>query len=89
MYQPSKLYTKWYDGIPEDEREAWTQRLKGNKDLWAKMYSIINDKLDVLDRAELDPSVFEDPNWAFKQAYYNGAKKAYTDTLTLLQQLLQ
>jgi len=62
--------------------------LKGNKCTKEEAYIIlkefINGKLDLSQRNTLSESSFDNPNWAYFQAYQAGIQKALNDVLKFL-----
>lgn len=45
-------------------------------DVGVKLLEILDRRLDAVEANEIDPSTYEDPSWACKQAHLNGYRQA-------------
>jgi len=76
---------------------AWTQHLKdpkakqefenyvkGSKQLLNRLNDILDGIEKDLDRSETKIEAFDNPNWAYLQAYKNGQRSALEKTKTLI-----
>ena len=79
------MYTKWTSHIKDPEEKAdFLDYVKHSRRLLDKIKSVIEDDLKGLESAELSVRQFEIPNWAHRQAFYNGARSAYSAILRLV-----
>jgi hypothetical protein len=59
-----------------EEKQKFADYLKNSKQLLDRLDQII-DGIDAgLERSEISPKAFENPNWAYLQAYQNGYRGA-------------
>jgi len=62
--------------------------LKGNKCSKEEAYLILKEFIDaqvaLCNRNEISESSFDNPNWAFYQAYQSGMKKAFSKIIEFL-----
>jgi len=76
---------------------AWTKHLKDPEDkkkfedsllhtrwLLDHLKKLIEEDLTGLDRSETDIRTFDQPNWAYRQAFKNGCRMSYNRILTLI-----
>lgn len=69
------MYTKWTSNLRDpDIKERFESTLKSSKPVLDRLTEILKDAEKELNTTELSEAVFKDPNWPFKQAYYNGYK---------------
>lgn len=77
---------------------AWTKHLKSQKEredfekvvrnstlVLSRLKEILEERLDTIDRMELSHEAYENPAWAYKQAFWNGDRKGLTRALELLE----
>lgn len=70
------MISKWTEHLRNDPKakEKFEQYVKGSKELLNRLEDILTDLEKSLDRSEIDPNQFDNPNWAYLQAYKNGCK---------------
>jgi hypothetical protein len=79
------MYTEWTRHIkdPTDKVE-FEKDVYGSKRILDHLKGILKEKEKTLDRSELDPVSYDNPNWACKQAYKNGCRSSLHYMLTLI-----
>lgn len=63
-------WTKHLSG--EGDKQKFQDSLYGVKHIFTRMKELLKEEENNLDKLEISPKVFEQPNWAYRQAYYNG-----------------
>jgi hypothetical protein len=58
----------------EEEKERFRSGLIGSRIYFQRAEELLNENLETLQKEEISTTQFEDPNWAYKQAYLNGKK---------------
>lgn len=76
--------SRWTRDIPEDSKEKFLQALLNDTLVLGKMLSILENEAENLKVQEIREDSFDDPNWAFKQAYLNGQRNSLRKTIALL-----
>ncbi len=73
-----KMYTKWTSHLKDqDEKQRFESSVLGSKPVLERLYKIIDEEEQGIEQSELDAKAYDNPAWAYKQAYKNGAKAAY------------
>lgn len=71
------MLTVWAKDQPDQAtKTSFERQVVGAKPVLDRMKTILKEEFNSLDRSEIDIKVFEDPNWAYKQAYKNGYRAA-------------
>lgn len=79
------MYTDWTKHLKDPKAKAeFEQDVKNSKYILDHIKTILSDWEKSLDRSELDPVVFNLPNWAYSQAFKNG----FRSCLAKLTQLI-
>lgn len=79
------MYFKWTQHLSTDqEREKFKNEIVGAKRVLERLYDIIEEDEQSLTSKEISVKAFEDPNWPYRQAYYNGSRA----TLNALKRLI-
>lgn len=55
-------------------KKKFEEMVKGSKLLTDRLQGILDEIEQTVERSELTTDAFDNPNWAFKQAYLNGCK---------------
>lgn len=72
------MYTKWTSHLKDpDEKQRFESSVLGSKHVLERLYKIIDEEEQGIEQSELDAKAYDNPAWAYKQAYKNGAKAAY------------
>ena len=76
----------WLQNLPQEQKEATAKVLRHsiNGVLPTRLREILQHKIKEITSNELRTEVFDNPNWAYKQAHSNGMIKALTNILDLL-----
>lgn len=79
------MYTKWTQHLkdPED-KERFVNSILGSKIVLRRLQDLLKEEEQSLDRSETDIRVFDQPNWAERQAFKNG----YRSCLGVLNKLI-
>lgn len=79
--------SRWTQNLKTDEeKQDFKKRLLGAKYVLDRLQTIIDQNEASLDRQEVSPSAYDNPNWANRQAHANGYKQClsiYRKILTL------
>ena len=78
------MITAWTKHISDDkEKEQFKNEVLGSKRVLERL-SVLIDQLDYgLSEEEISPKVYDNPNWAYRQAHANGVKFALRKIKTL------
>lgn len=78
------MYSDWTKHIRDQkDREDFVRDVRGSKRILDHLKGLLVEKERALDRSEMDPKVFDQPNWSHNQAYKNGYRAALTYLITL------
>lgn len=80
----SKLSTQWTQHCREEkDKEYYTTAILSSKVALGVLYSIVEKKLEALEREEVKPESFDQASWPYRQAYNLGTRKALKEILEL------
>ena len=80
-----KLATEWTKHLKDPEAKADFEKLLRNSTIsLGRLREIVEEKLNALDRSEVKTEVYDSPNWAYKQADTNGARRVLMNLLAML-----
>ena len=69
------MQTDWIKHLKtEDEKTRFIKNVKSASSVLERLTELLAEQEKDLDVSELDIRTFETPNWAYKQAYQNGAR---------------
>jgi hypothetical protein len=82
------LKTQWLQGLQGAEKEQHARDVSNfiSGPYVKQLLGILKKYEDTLDRGEINPSAYDNPNWAYRQAHINGehhALKIIKDLLIL------
>lgn len=82
----SQVNSLWTQDLPESEREAFKEYLLSQSKHKAlkRLRDIVQNRRQVLEGEERNPSCYSDQCWAYRQAHQNGARQV----LKILEDLL-
>ena len=83
------MYHEWFRHLQdENAQEAFKKKITSSKEVLERLDNILTEEEKNLDKNETTTKAFEDPNWAYKQAFYNGfrASNAFIKKLIRLDQ---
>lgn len=79
------IATKWTEHIKDPEKKKEFEKLLRHSNLsLGRLKEIAEDLLASLNRIEVKSEVYDNPNWAYKQADTNGMRRAYANIIQLL-----
>lgn len=79
------MYSVWTKHLAnEKDKDDFKRTLQGSRTVLNRLKAIMDEDENSLTKNEISPKVFEDPNWAYKQAYANG----YRSCLRLMKTLV-
>lgn len=84
------MITAWTKNLKtEEEKKKFELYVRGSGPLLDRLKELVNEGEESLDKAEVDPTSYDSPNWAYKQADRNGYRRClqtFRKLLTLDQQ---
>jgi len=70
------MITAWTKHIKdEQEKEKFRKSLTNSRWILDHLKTILTEMESDLDKAELNPKMYELPNWDYRQAHNNGARQ--------------
>jgi hypothetical protein len=79
------MWIKWTSNLKtEDEINAFRNQVYGAKPVLDRITELLNEKEAAIDRSEINPETYNNPNWSHMQAYKNGIRAACADLRLLL-----
>jgi len=79
------LSTEWSKHLKtQAERKEFERSVMGASHVLERLAQLIDEKMEGLDRAELSPSSYDNPSWAYKQSHMNGHRNGLTEVKKLL-----
>lgn len=63
----------------EKERKDFEKTLRNSLTVLSRLYDILDEKEQSIEKQNINPKDFDVPNWAYKQAYRNGQKSVLKD----------
>jgi len=84
------MITKWTQHLKDPkEVEEFKRAVRSAKPVLECLKLMVEDQVKQLDSSELDAKSFDNPNWAYKQAYKNGYRSILNFTKNVLTDLDQ
>lgn len=81
----SNISLEWVKSLPtEKEKKDFEKILRNSLLVLNRLYEILNEKQISIDKQTINPKDFDNPNWAYKQAYKCGQKSILQDLKDLL-----
>ena len=68
----------------KQEQEEFEKSLRHTTEVLSRLRTIVEEKIQSVDREEISSSSYENPAWAYKQAHANGERAGLTKVLQLL-----
>lgn len=79
------MYVDWTKHLQsKQEKEDFERSVLGSRRVLERLKALIEERETALDRSELDPKSFENPSWAYLQAFKNGSRSAYNTIKRLI-----
>lgn len=82
-----KIQSKWTKGLNEKERENLKLLLFNNSVLMERVLLIVTEYETEVRNKELRSEEYDNPSWAYKQAFHNGQHHAYAKIKRLFTHL--
>lgn len=82
----SSLLTVWTKNIEKaEDKKKFEEALRNDTLILGRLREILQEKNKLAENQEISPKLFDDPNWAYKQAYINGYKQGMKQVDDLLK----
>lgn len=79
------MYSEWTKNLTDPEvKVKFQQQIHSAKDVLDRQKVLLEEKLNTLDRSEVDITVYNTPNWAERQAHKNGQRSSLMYLLQLV-----
>ena len=79
------MYIGWTKHLVDPKsKEEFEKDVYGSKRILDHLMLLLLEEENTLDRTEMDVKAFDNPNWAYKQAYKNGYRKAISILKTMI-----
>ena len=72
-------------GLDKDAKKDMEAAFKSSSFLRNRLEDILNKRIEEKRKESISPATFEDPNWAYKQAYFNGIQEGLELAKALLK----
>jgi hypothetical protein len=72
------MYSSWAQHLPENEKEDFQRLVWRAKPVLDRVTDLINAEVRAIDDTERDPKAYDNPSWAYKQAYKNGLRTGFS-----------
>lgn len=69
------MYIGWTKDIPIEDKVDAEKNIRSAL-MTLNLERFLDDEVAQLDRQEIDPSVYDTPNWNYRQAHKNGYRQA-------------
>lgn len=72
------MYTKWTSHINDpSEKVNFENQIISAKPVLERLLQLVREDQEAASRVEMSVKQFENPNWAYRQAYMNGGRASY------------
>ena len=72
------MYTKWTSHLEDPAaKKRFESSIQGSKTVLDRLKTIIEEEEKAIEQSEMDAKAYDNPSWAYKQAFKNGTKAAY------------
>jgi hypothetical protein len=68
------MFIGWTQHLKGEDKERFKQSVLGSKHVLDRLKTLIENEEDAIDQTERDPKAYDNPSWAYKQAYKNGMR---------------
>lgn len=80
------MLTDWTRNLTSDEhKQSFERQLIGSREVLDRLAELIDERQESMDVSERGLKQFENPNWAYRQAFNNGLRSAFTIVKTLIE----
>lgn len=77
------LPLEWTSGMSTTEKEEFQELLTRNTILTTRLLTMLKNKEKIIVDRETRDDTFDNPNWAYKQAYTNGRLQSLREIICL------
>lgn len=67
----------------EDDRKKFVNSLMGSRDILDRLTDLVEEREATIHRSSIDRTTFDNPNWAYTEAYRLGQLAAYSNIKNL------
>jgi hypothetical protein len=67
-----------------DKKEQFIKSLKNSKFVLDRLFALLTEQEQAIDRSELDIKIYDNPNWSHKQAFKNGQRSVLASIKRLI-----
>ena len=80
------MLIEWTKHIRDQEKKSkFEETIKGSVEGFRRLYDILIDREDSIDRSEINMSTYDTPNWEARQAHKNGRREEIAALKTLIK----
>ncbi len=83
--QQKPLSLEWTRHLPENERQAFAEYVKSCRPVLSRLYDLISEKHNSLEKRTSTLESYTSPSWAYQQAHFNGMDEFARRVLELLE----
>lgn len=76
---------EWTEGMSDKEKEEFKELLSRNTIITNRILTLLKKREKLATDKETRETVFDNPNWAYKQAYLNGKVQAIREVMDLFR----
>ena len=69
----------WISNLKGKDKENFETVVRHSTQLLTRLREIISERLDHISKEEVREASYDNPSWAYKQAYFNGKRAALLD----------
>jgi hypothetical protein len=81
------MITDWTRNLISDEdKHLFERKFQGAREVLDRLNELVAEREHSMDVSERGLKQFENPNWAYRQAFNNGLRSAFTIVKTLIAQ---
>lgn len=78
------MITRWTEHLKEQEdKDSFIRELLSSRRVIDRIFQMIQEDENRLDRSELSQKAYDSPNWDFRQAHKNGRREYIREMLML------
>lgn len=79
------MYSVWTKHLQEQEqKEQFKNSVKSSKPVLDRVLAILKEEETAIQNAEINPKIYDAPNWDYKMAHDNGFKQCLKIVMNLL-----
>jgi len=70
------MISAWTKHLPEEDKERFKSSVLGSKIVLQRLQTLLDEMKEDAEATELNPKIYDIPNWDYRQADTNGFKRA-------------